>query len=226
MAFNAMDIFSNIKVGAILNNIFNVVGLILIALLVGGCVFMYFRWQKRKKSGDLKEIQWWEEVSGQLVPVRKDTAKEIIIPGTNLRVFYIRDKNTWLPRFSRGITSNMFFVAITKNKELINFTLKSIDDHLAKGDLTFDHTDMRWAAENLREFVKRNYKDKAVTWWKEYAQVIGVVIFIVFMTISLATIIYFMKGMVEEIGVVVSNLADAIDKINACSPGSGVVISE
>lgn len=225
MELNLANLMSQLNIKGVLGNVFNFVALIVVAALVGGMVFMYFRWKKGKASGSFKEIQWWEEVSGQLIPVRKDKATEIIIPGTNLRVFYIKDKNMWLPRFSRGITQNTFFVAITRNKELINFTLQSIDDQLAKASLTYDHTDMRWAAENLREFVKRNYKDKATTWWKEFSQIIGVAIFIVFMTISLVTIIYFLKGVVQDIGVVANQLGVAIDKINACSPGSGVIIA-
>lgn len=224
MDLNPASLFSSLNVGAILGNAFNVIMLLVIAGLVGGVIYMYFRWKKGKAGGVYKEIRWWEEVSGNLTPIRIDKANEIIIPGTNLRVFYIKDKNMWLPRFARGITSNTFFVAITRNKELVNFTLKSIDDDLAQANLTYDHTDMRWAAENLREFVKRNYKDKATTWWKEYSQVISVAIFIVIMTISLVTIIWFMRGIVQDLGSVAGNIATAVDKINACTPGSGVVI--
>jgi len=226
MAIDPAAFISGIDIKGILGNIFNVISLIVIAGLVGGFVYMYFRWKKGKASGTLKEIRWWEEVNGQLAPVRTDKAQEIIIPGTNLKVFYVKDKNMWLPRFARGITLNTFFVAITKNKELVNFTLGSIDNELAQSKLTYDHTDMRWAAENLREFVKRNYKDKATTWWKEFSQLIGVVIFIVFMTISLVTIIWFMKGIVTEMGGVAAGLSDAVGKINACTPGSGIIVTE
>ena len=117
----------------------------------------------------------------------------------------------------------MFFVALTKNKELVNFTLKTIDETRAKSDLSYDHTDMRWAAENLREFVKRNYKDKAVTWWKEYSHIIGIAIFIVIMTISMVTIIYFLRGAIRDIGSIASQLAKVAEQLNACSPGSGVI---
>ena len=224
MAFDLSGMVSGLNLGALFGKLINVAFLAVIVCLVGGMVFMFFRWKKGQKGGIYKEIHWWEDVSGQLVSTRIDKVTEIVIPGTNLRVFYIKDKNMWLPRFARGITLNKFFVAITKNKEMVNFTLKSIDNDLAKANLTYDHTDMRWAAENLREFVKRNYKDKATNWWKEYSTVIGVVIFIVFMTASLVTIIYFMRGMVADIGEVANGLSIAIDKINACSPGSGVVV--
>ena len=224
MAMNPTEFISSIDIKGMLGNIFNIVALIVIAGIVGGMVYGYFRWKKNKGSDVSKELRWWEEISGQLVPIRTDKAQEIIIPGTNLRVFYVKSKNMWLPRFSRGVTANTFFVAITKNKEMVNFTLATIDNDLAQASLTYDHTDMRWAAENLREFVKRNYKDKATTWWKEYSQVIGVIVYLVFMTISFVTIIYFMRGIVEDIGTVANTLAGAMEKINACAPGSGVII--
>lgn len=223
MDLNPASFLSSIDVKALFGTIFNFVAMIIIALLVGGMVFMYFRRKKTKKSGVHKDIRWWEEISGQLIPIRVDKAIEIIIPGTNLRVFYVKDKNMWLPRFTRGVTANTFFVALTKNKEIVNFTLKTIDECKSKADLSFDHTDMRWASENLREFVKRNYKDKATTWWKEYSGIIGVAIFIIIMTISLVTIIYFMRGIVTDIGGVASTLTHAMENINSCAPTSGVI---
>lgn len=218
-----MSMLSGLNIGAVLGNVFNFVAIIVAAALIGGMVYMYFRHKKGKQGGVFKEIRWWEEISGQLAPIRVDHAKEIIIPGTNLRVFYIKDKNMWLPRFTRGVTSNTFFVALTKNKEIVNFTLKTIDECKSKADLSFDHTDMRWASENLREFVKRNYKDKATTWWKEYQGVIGIAIFIIIMTISLVTIIYFMRGIVQDLGIVSSGLSQAMENINSCAPKSGVM---
>jgi len=220
---NPLDFFSSLNFSGMFFSVINVVMIVIIAVIVGLFVFMYFRWKKNKRAGVDQEIYWWEEIQGYMRLIRKDKAQEIIIPGTNLRLFYIKDKNMWLPRFANAVKQGVFFVTITKNKEIINWTPKSIDKELAKTNLSFDNTDMRWAAENLREFVKRNYKDKAEKWWKEYAGVISLAIFIVLMTISLVTIIYFMRGIVQDMGAIGSSLASAIDKINACSPGSGIV---
>lgn len=215
--FDIFSLFSNLV------NVGIIVGGIIIAAVM---VFLAIRYKKSKKDGTYKEVHWYDEIHGELTRVRVDKAKEITVPGTNLRLFYIRAKDLWLPRFTRGVDVNTFNVVITKNKELVNFTLGGIEAGLKEAGLQYDHTDMRWAAENLREFVKRNYRDKAIPWWKEYAQTISTAIMIVMMTFSFAVIIYFLRGVVTDIGVVSNGLNIAIEKINACSPGSGIVLGK
>lgn len=207
---------------SVLSTVVTISKIVGIAILTGIFVFLVFRWRKNRNKGMTREIHWWEESVGGLVPTRIDFAEEVIIPGTNLRMFYIKDRDTWLFRFTRGITPSVFFVAITKNKEIVNFTLKSLDSHMKEAQLDFDHTDMRWAAENMREWVKRNYKDKSQKWWKEYQGVITTAIFILVMTFSLCIIIYFMKGMVGQLGSISGGLKDVVDQCRAAQ-GSGVV---
>lgn len=204
---------------------FKLIFIILIVAILAA-VFIYFllRYRTKKDLGTEKEIRWWEDIHGNLVPTRMDTANEVTIPGTSLKLFHIKKTNTWLPRFTRGVTQSTFFVAITQNKEIINFTLKSIEKDMSEAGLKYDHTDMRWSSENLREFVKRNYRDKAVPWWREYQAVISTAIFIVIMTFSLGVIIYMMKGFVGEMSSVASAISDAVERLNVCSPGSGIII--
>ena len=147
---------SNINIGSVIDKILTWFMVIFVIVIIAGLVFFFMKWKKDKKDPARKQIGWWEEVQGKLIPIAMDNAKEIIIPGTRLRVFYIKSKDMWLPRFTRGITKDLFYVAITPKRELINFTLTSISEDMAKAGLEFDHTDMIWASENLREFIKRN----------------------------------------------------------------------
>lgn len=225
---NILDSFgmSQVNFGGIIDNVSAIgllIGIVIFVFIFG---FLIFTRGKKKKKGIFKQIQWWEEVNGRLIPVRMENAEEITIPGTSLKLFHIKSTDTWLPRFPRGVTPALFFVAITPTKELVNFTLKSISQDMKEAGLEYDHTDMRWAAENLREFVKRNYKDKSVPWWKEYSGIISTAIFIVIMTVSFLAIIYFLRGVVQDIGGISSALSTAVEKINVCSPGSGVVVSQ
>ena len=84
---------------------------------------------------------------------------------------------------------------------------------------------MRWAAENLREFVKRNYKDKAIPWWREYSGVIGTAALIMVFTVAMGVILYMMRGVVTDIGSFAGTMESALETVtNACTshPGSGV----
>ena len=146
----------------ILNNIYLFGAIFLLCLIIGVFAFIYYYISQRNKNKITFKIGWWEETTAGLVPTYMEDAEEIVIPGTALRVFYVEAKDKWLPRFTRGITKDLFYVCITPNGQMINFTLKKIEDSLKESGLQYDHTDMLWAAENTREFIKRNYKNKSI----------------------------------------------------------------
>lgn len=199
---------------------------ILMVLVVGG-IFFYFM-KKKKDKGDptKKKIGWWEEVQGKLIPTSMDDAKEIIIPGTRLRVFYIKSKDMWLPRFTRGLTQDLFYIAITPKRELVNFTLKSISKDMAEAGLDYDHTDMIWASENLREFIKRNYRDKSVPWWKAYQGVITTAIYIIILTFSFVVILYFMRELIGDIGNLIAGVERLLDRMDSMTnQQSGIALA-
>ncbi len=224
MANPFTDFTTNFNLGGIFDKILLIGTLIFVIIIVGAIMFFILKWKGKQKLGNLKEIHWWEEINGKLTPIRVDQAEELTIPGTNLKLLHVKKSNTWLPRFTRGISPTVYYVAITAHKEIVNFTLKSLDESMMEAGLDYDHTDMRWAAENLREFVKRNYKDKAVKWWQQYAGVITTAAFILVMTFSFVIILYFMRGVVSDIGVVAKNMAEAANQLNLCTPqGSGVI---
>jgi len=224
MANPFTDFVSGFNLGGIFDKIILIAVLIFVVIFVAAIMFFLLKYKGKQKQGNLKEIHWWEEINGKLTPTRIDMAEELTIPGTNLKLLHVKKSNTWLPRFTRGISPTVYYVAITAHKEIVNFTLKSLDEDMMQAGLDYDHTDMRWAAENLREFVKRNYKDKAVKWWQAYAGVITTAAYILVMTFSFVIIIYFMRGIVSDIGVVSNNIAEAAQTLNTCSQvGSGLI---
>ncbi|KKM00317.1 hypothetical protein LCGC14_1805590 [marine sediment metagenome] len=155
-------------------------------------------------------------------PSRTDEVEEIILPGTILRLFYCKKRDLWLPRFSRGINKDLFFVGLTPTQQMVNFTIKGISEDLKTADLDYDHTDMIWAAENTREFVKRNYKDKSVKWWQLYQGVLTTAAYILIMTFSLVIIIYFMRGIVEDMGGLLGRIGGILEESCARTVTSGV----
>ncbi len=223
MAISLEDFGINFDVGSLVDTILSWLMILVLVAVLGGIVYFFMKKGKDKKT-PMKKIGWWEEVQGKLIPTEMDSAKEIIIPGTRLRVFYIKSKDMWLPRFTRGLTKDLFYIAITPKREIVNFTLTSISEDMAKAGLDYDHTDMIWASENLREFIKRNYRDKSVPWWKEFQGVITTVIYIIFLTFSFVVILYFMRQMIGDMGELISKVGTLIDKTESCNPkGSGLV---
>ena len=214
----------DINIGPIIDKILSYFMILFLIVILAIIVFFVMKWTKKKKDSTDKKIGWWEEVQGRLIPTSMDNAKEIIIPGTRLRVFYIKSKDMWLPRFTKGITKDLFYVAITPKRELVNFSLKSISSDMAEAKLDYDHTDMIWASENLREFIKRNYRDKSTPWWKAYQGVITTAIYIIILTFSFVIILYFMRELIGDMGGILGGIERLMDKMNACNPqGSGIL---
>ncbi len=217
------DFGFKVDIGALADKVFTFLMIVVLIIAIGGATF-YFLKKKKEKKNPPKRIGWWEEIQGSLVPTAMDNAQEIIIPGTRLRVFYIKSKDMWLPRFARGITKDLFYVAITLKRELVNFTLKSLSDDMSEAGLDYDHTDMIWASENLREFIKRNYRDKSTPWWKAYQGVITTAVYIVLLTFSFVVILYFMRQITGDLGGLITQIGKLLDKADSCNPkGSGIV---
>ncbi len=218
------DFGMNFDIKGFLNNFLTYLFIGVVLLIFIGIGYYLFKRKKSKVIIPTKKVGWWEEVNDNLVPTNMDDAKEILVPGTKLRLFYIKARDLWLPRFTKGITKDLFYVAITPKREMVNFTLRSIASDMKEAGLNYDHTDMIWASENLREFVKRNYRDKSIPWWKAYQGVITTAIYIVILTISAVTILYFMRGIVDDLSTVVNNIGEVVkQQANSCGVGgSGI----
>lgn len=223
---NIPNPFASFDLSVIVEKVYFFVGIFLLMAALGGLFFgMWYIKKKDKVSKNSSKVTWWVEVTGKktMEPSRTDDVEEIILPGTVLRLFYCKKRDLWLPRFSRGINKDLFFVGLTPTQQMVNFTIKGISEDLKSADLDYDHTDMIWAAENTREFVKRNYKDKSVKWWQLYQGVITTAAYILIMTFSLVIIIYFLRGIVEDMGLLFGQIESTLENSCARAATSGVI---
>lgn len=195
--------------------------LILFAMfLVVAAVFGFIYYKKTQKNRYGVDLHWFQSVNGIFQPVDSDKAAELTIPGTSVKVFYVKKKDLYVPRATRMMGKNSYWFGIRKNKEIVNFTLKDLDKNMKELNLDHDHTDMRYGAENLREMIKRNYRDKSLPWWREYKEIIGVIIFVFVFTVSF----FFLIGKIGALLDQVSNVAASFENAAriCANPGSGV----
>lgn len=201
--------------------LFQIITALVMFFVVGGATYWFFL-RKGKNVDNKRTIYWFEETNGRMVRIGKDDALELIIPTTNIPVFYIKARDMYLPKLVRKMGDNEYWCALRTNGEIVNFTMKNINDQMRESNLDFDHTDMRYAHTNLRELIKRNYKDKAVKWWVEYKEVISLVILIFVMTLSFIFIVSKVGALIDKAGILLDR-ADIILKTTQASTGSGVV---
>lgn len=203
-------------------NILLTIFIIIIFTVATAAIAFYLYKRKKEMNSPKSTICWWEDTGEKQIPLDQDEVIEITHPGTRLRAFYIKKKDMWLPRFTKSVKQGLYYVTITPQRELVNWTPGSIEKNMKEIGLKFDHTDMLWASENLREFIKKNYRDKSVKWWQAYQQVITTVIYIIFITISFGIVLYMMRGIVGDIGLLMERGGEIMKGLEACKPSSGI----
>ena len=190
--------------------------------IVGG-IFYYVYYLKKKKKNYNKKIFWFEEVHGYMIPIGEDVACELIIPGTNINVFYIKEKEMYLPRPVKRMGKDAYWFAVKNNREIVNFTMLNINDEMKEAKLDYDHTDMRYALTNLKELIKRNYRDKSQPWWREYKEVISLVILIFVLTLSFIFIISKVGDLIGQVGSLIEHADTLIQIAETKASSSGVI---
>jgi len=149
--------------------IFLVVGLV----GVGAFVFYLYRINKRQY---VATINLFRVVNGKKFWIGADKAKEIVVPGTNIRLLRWKNKKIWSAYPTRSIGFNVYAYMINRMGEMTNFDLGESDDP-TEAKIDYDHRDQTYAYLNLQEFITRNYTNREKTaWWKENIGLISTVV--------------------------------------------------
>ena len=94
---------------------------------------------------------------------------------------------------------------------------------MKESGLEYDHTDMRYAMVNLSELIKRNYRDKAIPWWKEYKDIIAVVILVFVMTLSFIFIIMQISKLIIDVGALIDHADKVVQSVGVLKE-SGILM--
>lgn len=223
MAFGipGTEMLDSIDIGSILGGIGMFLAAVFIFIVIGGSTYWFFERKKKQKAN--KKLFWFEEVNGSMVPVDEDTAVELTIPGTNITVFYIKKKDMYMPRPVKRMGKDSYWLCIKNNREIVNFTMKNLNEEMTEANLDFDHTDMRYAHSNLRELIQRNYRDNSKPWWREYKEVISLVILIFVLSLSFFFIISKTGALIDKASVLIEVGNQYMNSACVKGVGSGVV---
>lgn len=197
-----------------------VLALIMLALSAG--VVGYWLWRRSEKEKYNKHIFWFEEVHGEMVPIGEDLACELTIPNTNVTVFFVKKKNLYIPRPTMRMGKDSYWFAIRNNRELVNFKMKNLNKEMKESNLEYDHTDMRYAKENLLELIKRNYRDKNLPWWKEYKDLISTIVYVFVTALALYFLLSKIGKLIGQVDTMMKSAKDYADSYIALKKSSGV----
>lgn len=204
---------------------FNFIGdliiFVLLCLVAGAITY----WYLSKKSWN-KQIVKVKEVNGITRRVGIERAKEITLPGTSVRAFYLKESKFYIPRPSIETGMNEFWYFIRQDGEWVNVGLANINDEMKSLGLKYDHSDMRMANAALKRLVDKSYKKS--NWLKEYAPYIGFAVIIIMVAIGgymvigeSAKIVSSTNGNVEALERITETMNGILSNLNNIASSSG-----
>lgn len=169
------DFLGNFSFAGIAGGIVIVFLIFFVILFAGGITFAYY-YKKLNKNAFRFQIPLYTRTHGKYSRIGIDMAKEVFIPDSNISLFYLKKRKIYTPRPTRKMGTNEYWIEINDNGEWVNFDLSTDPDKDTLALANYDHRDTRYAYVNLKDLIKKNYKDKSVTWWKEHAALITLIV--------------------------------------------------
>lgn len=151
---------------------------LLVFIIVAGIVTLIFIKTNKKNIWKIK-IHLFEEINNQFTPTEDDVAREITIPNTTIKVFFLKKHKIYLPRGIRQMGKNHYWYGIRRNREWVNFSVTNLNKEMKELNIDYDHTDMINMNVFLKKLIEKNYKK--TKWWQEYKNEIalGIIILLV-----------------------------------------------
>ena len=203
-----------------------VVGTILLVFLgvvVFGVIgFFIYRKLSNKKQFYIT-VKLFKIVNGKRFYVRSDKAREIVIPGTNVRLLKWKAMNIYSSYPTRAMGNNIYAYNINRFGELTNFDFGEGED-VTEAKMDFDHRDQTYAYLNLQQLINRNWREKNVLgWWKENLPLITVIVAALLLGLEMW---FFFSQSSQQLTTwtqISKNLADAAMQVNPSNINSGIV---
>ena len=169
-------------VGAWFVNVGSSLGKVLIIFLViaivGVGTFVFYMHRVQKKQFFIT-VNLFKVVNGKKFWIGSDKAKEIVIPGTNIRLLRWKQRKIWSAYPTRSIGFNVFAYMLNRMGEMTNFDLGETEDP-TEARIDYDQRDQTYAYLNLQEFITRNYTNREKqAWWKENIGLISTIVIMV-----------------------------------------------
>lgn len=182
-----------------------ILGVFIVVAIVGAITFNYY-YKKKQKLQFCERIHIFKEVHGEPQPIDDDVAMEVYVQDTNVSLYYLKRRKLYIARPTLAMGKNAYWFNILQNGEWVNFALKGSKDGATFSEANYDHRDTRYAYINLREIIKRNYKDKATKWWKEYSPLITFVVVSFIFLIGCWVLLAKMGNVVKQLGPVAEGM--------------------
>ena len=159
--------------------------LIFLGILAFGIVAFFIYSKMLNKKQFYITVNLFKFVNGKRFFIRSDKAREIVIPGTNVKLLKWKNMGIYSAYPTRAMGHDIYAYNINRFGELTNFDFGQGEDE-TEAQMDFDHRDQTYAYLNLQQLINRNYKQKNVVgWWKENLPLITVIITTVLLVLAM-----------------------------------------
>ncbi len=186
-----MGVFDLLNLGGIGNFLSNtgfIVGTVLLIFLgvvifgVGG-FFVYLNLANKKQF--YITVNLFKTVNGKKFFIRSDKARELTIPGTNVRLLKWKNMGIYSAYPTRSMGNNIYAYNVNKFGQLTNFDIAVGEDE-TEAKMDFDQRDQTYAYLNLQALISKNYREKnKANWWKENLPLIAVIVSTVLLILAM-----------------------------------------
>lgn len=180
-----------------------------VILIVAGAIAFFYYYRKMKKLSYKNLIPIFMSINGKRHRIGQDYAKELFVPDTNISLIFLKAHKIYLARPTRAMGKNEFWYSISENGEWVNFNLSVDPKYDTLANTNYDHRDTRYAYINLKEIIKKNYKDKSLVWWKD--PVIMNIISYIIMCIIFVGACWFL---IAKMGKLIGQMGPFLDKMD------------
>lgn len=150
--------------------------LVFFGVVIFGIIGFYVYWKMANKRQFYITVNLFKIVNGKRFFVRSDKAKELTIPGTNVRLLKWKNMGIYSAYPTRAMGHNIYAYNINRFGQLTNFDFGVGEDETIAG-MDFDQRDQTYAYLNLQALIHKNYREKnTIGWWKENLPLITVIV--------------------------------------------------
>ncbi|KKL29007.1 hypothetical protein LCGC14_2369480 [marine sediment metagenome] len=150
-----MGVFDSLgvpKIGGFFEGTGFVVGtilLIVLGIVVFGIIGFFAYTKMTNKKQFYMTVNLFKIVNGKRFFLKSDKAREIVIPGTNVKLLKWKSMNIYSAYPTRAMGHNIYAYNINRFGELTNFDFGEGDDQ-TEAKMDFDHRDQTYAYLNLQ----------------------------------------------------------------------------
>jgi len=175
---------------------------VVIMILVGGLIFLWFKKRQLKHS-----IPLFRKVGNRVIKIATFRAKDFKIGRAGDKLWYVPKVKKYIIPATLQTAPNEYTHFEREDGEWINIEMPDIDAKMKSFGVKYIHQDMRSNRIAIADILDARFKDKQ-SWWEKYGHLITHLIFYLIVGIMMVVIFYQWSGIVEDTKMILDQIVN------------------